>query len=54
VQGSIDQNIYDMPYRGMDVSIGWMMQVDPMADSYFSLVVAGRYHCNFNLLLRVA
>jgi RHS repeat-associated protein len=36
VQGSIDQNIYDMPYRGMDVSIGRMMQVDPMADTYSS------------------
>ncbi|UXE67872.1 MAG: hypothetical protein KA713_04510 [Chryseotalea sp. WA131a] len=36
VQGSIDQNIYDMPYRGMDVSIGRMMQVDPLAGSYSS------------------
>ncbi|MBY0434057.1 MAG: hypothetical protein K2U26_08120 [Cyclobacteriaceae bacterium] len=36
VQTSIDANIYDMPYRGMDVSIGRMMQVDPMADNFSS------------------
>ncbi|MBY0434054.1 MAG: hypothetical protein K2U26_08105 [Cyclobacteriaceae bacterium] len=36
VQSSIDQNIYDMPYRGLDVSIGRMMQVDPLADKYAS------------------
>jgi len=36
-QTDIDASIYDMPYRGMDVSIGRMMQVDPLADDYSSL-----------------
>jgi len=36
-QVNVDANIYDMPYRGMDVSIGRMMQVDPMSDLYSSI-----------------
>jgi len=36
-QVNVDANLYDMPYRGMDVSIGRMMQVDPMSDRYSSL-----------------